>query len=516
MIAPFVNEALTDFSVPANRDAQLKAVAAMEATFGRHIPLWIDGREVRTEKEIASLNPSDTSQVVAYVSAATTDLADLAVRSAHARFADWSRWEPAARARILLKAAAILKHRRFEANALMILEAGKTFVEADADTAEAIDFMEFYAREAFRYAEPQPMAHMPGEEDTAFYVPCGVTVVIPPWNFPLAITTGMTTAALVAGNTVVLKPASPTPAIAFLLAEILRDAGLPDGVLQYCPGSGGAMGDTLVAHPLTRIIAFTGSMSVGLHINELAAKVAPGQVWLKRVIAEMGGKDAIVVCDDAYDLDEAAAGIVAAAFGYQGQKCSACSRLIVMDKVYDALVEKVVAGAKTLTLGPSKDPANRMGPVITESAMKSILGYMDVGRAEGKLLLGGARASEAGYYLPATIFGDIRAGARIEQEEIFGPVLACIRAADFDDALRIANGTIYGLTGALYSRSRERLERARREFHVGNLYLNRKCTGAMVSAHPFGGFNMSGTDSKAGGRDYLMLFSQAKSVAERF
>jgi 1-pyrroline-5-carboxylate dehydrogenase len=493
----------------------MDAIGLVEGTFGRHYPLNVGGKEIYTDREIASLNPSDPSQVVGFVSSATPEIADQAVRAAHEAFAAWSSWQPEARARILLRAAAIMRRRRLELDAVEVLEAGKPWLEADADVAEAIDFCEFYAREAIRYGAPQPTVQLPGEEDTACYIPCGVTVVIPPWNFPLAIACGMTTAALVAGNTVVLKPASPTPVIAWYLAQILREAGLPEGVLQFCPGSGGAMGDTLVAHPLTRIIAFTGSMSVGIHINELASKVQPGQIWLKRVIAEMGGKDAIVVCDDADDLCEAARGAVAAAFGYQGQKCSACSRLIVMDEVYDKVVACVVEATREITVGASKDLASRMGPVITESAMKSIMAYIEIGNGEGTLLCGGFRAEGPGYFLQPTVFGDVKQGARIEQEEIFGPVLAITRAVDFDDALRIANGTIYGLTGALYSRSRQRLERARREFHVGNLYLNRKCTGAMVGAHPFGGFNMSGTDSKAGGRDYLALFMQGKSVAER-
>ncbi len=514
MLAPFANETYNDFSVPANRQGMLAAIAAVEARFGTHYPLIVGGREIRTDKEIASLNPSDPSQVVGFVSSATPEIADQAVRAAHEAFGAWSRWEPEARARVLLRAASIMRRRRFELNAVEVLEAGKPWLEADGDVAEAIDFCEFYAREAMRYGGAQPTTLLPGEEDNAYYIPTGVTVVIPPWNFPLAIACGMTTAALVAGNTVVLKPASPTPVIAWYLVDILREAGLPEGVLQFVPGSGGAMGDVLVAHPLTRIIAFTGSMAVGIHINELAARVQPGQIWLKRVIAEMGGKDAIVVCDDA-DVEDAAKGIVSAAFGYQGQKCSACSRLIVMDAVYDDLVARVVEGTKKLTVGPAKDVANAMGPVITESAMKGILAYMEIGKTEGTLLCGGGRAAEPGYFLQPTIFGDVPAGARIEQEEIFGPVLSVTKVGSFDEALKVANGTIYGLTGALYSRSRERLERARREFHVGNLYLNRKCTGAMVGAHPFGGFNMSGTDSKAGGRDYLTLFLQGKSVAER-
>lgn len=515
MKATFANESVKNFQDSADRQAQLAAIASVEASFGTHYPIVIGGTEIRTEKEIRSLNPSNITEVVGLVSSATPEHADQAVRAASAAFPGWSRTTFAERARILWRAAAIMRQRRFELNATMILEAGKTWIEADADTAEAIDFCDFYAHEAIRYGQPQCLIPTEGEDDEVTYIPLGPVVVIPPWNFPLAITTGMTVAALVTGNTVVLKPASPTPVIAWKLFEILHQAGLPAGVLQFCPGSGGAMGDVLVGHPLTRMVAFTGSMEVGIHINGLAAQVAPGQRWLKRVIAEMGGKDAIVVADDA-DLKAAAAGIVTSAFGFQGQKCSACSRAILDTKVYDAVLEDVVAATRKIRVGPAKDPDSQMGPVITESAMNSILKYMDIGRAEGKMLCGGGRADGPGYFLQPTVFGDIAPGARLEQEEIFGPVLAATRARDFDHAIEIANDTMYGLTGAVYARSQARLEQARRDFHVGNLYLNRKCTGALVCAQPFGGFNMSGTDSKAGGSDYLLLFLQAKTVCQKF
>ena len=524
MTAGFHNEPIIDFQVEAHRRAMVDAIATLEGRLGEHIPLLIGGREVRTGIETASLDPSDPSNVVGYVCSAGIEHADQAVRAAADAFPAWSRTSFQARARILMRAAAIMRRRRFELDALEILEAGKPWLEADGDVAEAIDFLEFYAREAIRYGGPQPCGVLPGEDDTVSYIPLGVTVVIPPWNFPLAIAAGMTTAALVAGNTVVLKPASPTPVIAWRLVEILREAGLPEGVLQFLPGPGGTMGDTLVAHPLTRMVCFTGSRDVGLHINELASKVAPVKVpgqgqplrqkWIKRVVAEMGGKDAIVVADDG-DLPAAALAIVTSAFGFQGQKCSACSRAIVVDSAYDQVVDEVVRLTRALRLGPARDPATNVGPVITESAMKTILEYVEVGRGEGRLLCGGSRAEGAGWFIQPTVFGDVAPGARIEQEEIFGPVLACTRARDFDHALEIANDTDYGLTGAVFSRSRDRLERARADFHVGNLYLNRKCTGALVGAHPFGGFNMSGTDSKAGGRDYLLLFLQAKSVAEK-
>jgi len=515
MKTAFFNEPVKSYRESSERQAQLDAITAIEATFGTHYPIVIGGTEYRTERQIRSINPSDPVEVVGLVSSATPELADQAVRAAADAFPAWSRTTFDERARILWRAAAIMRRRRFELNATMILEAGKTWIEADADTAEAIDFCDFYAHEAVRYGRPRDLVPTEGEDDEVTYIPLGPVVVIPPWNFPLAITTGMTVAALVAGNTVVLKPASPTPVIAWKLFEVLREAGLPEGVLQYCPGSGGAMGDVLVGHPLTRMIAFTGSMDVGIHINELAAKVAPGQRWLKRVIAEMGGKDAIVVADDA-DLDAAAAGIVTSAFGFQGQKCSACSRAILDDKVYDAVMERVVAGARALRVGPARDPESQMGPIVTETAMNGILKYMEIGRSEGRLLCGGGRAEGPGYFLQPTVFGDIAPGARLEQEEIFGPVLAATRARDYDHALAIANDTVYGLTGAVYSRSQARLAQARRDFHVGNLYFNRKCTGALVCAQPFGGFNLSGTDSKAGGADYLLLFLQAKTVCQKF
>lgn len=515
MVTEFRNEPITDFSSDRNREAQVRALAAVEARFGARIPAWIAGREVMTDRVIESLNPSEPDQVVGVAASATPEMADQAVRSAHEAFREFSRLTPEARASILLRAANIMRRRRFELNAVEILEAGKSWIEADADVAEAIDFCEFYAREAERYGGPQPVTPLPGERNELTYLPLGVVVVIPPWNFPLAITAGMTTGALAAGNTVVLKPASPTPVIAWYLVEILREAGVPDNALQFVPGSGGAIGDLLVGHPLTRMIAFTGSKEVGLRVNEIAARAAPGQKWVKRVIAEMGGKDAIIVDDDA-DLAAAAAGIVTSAFGFQGQKCSACSRAIVLDKVYDRVVEDVVARARAIRVGPVKDPANTMGPVITESAMNGILKYIEIGKGEGALLCGGRRMERPGYFIEPTVIGDVKPGARIEQEEIFGPVLACIRARDFDEAIAIANDTDYGLTGAVYSRNRAHLEQARREFFVGNLYFNRKCTGALVGVHPFGGFNMSGTDSKAGGRDYLLLFLQAKSVSEAY
>jgi len=376
--------------------------------------------------------------------------------------------------------------------------------------------MEYYGREMLRLAGPQPVVAFPGEDNELRYIPLGVGVVIPPWNFPLAIMAGMTTAAIVAGNAVVQKPASTSPAIAAQFVALLNDeCGLPPGVLNFVPGPGGSMGDALVDHPLTRFIAFTGSKEVGLRIFERASRRQPGQNWLKRTILEMGGKDAIVV-DETADLELAAEAITFSAFGFQGQKCSACSRAIVVEAVYDEVLRRVVERTRRLTMGDPVDPRNYMGAVIDKNAYAKIREYIDVGRREGRLVAGGDVEEGEGYFIPPTIIADVPPDGRLACEEIFGPVLAFVKARDFEHAVEVFNSTEYGLTGGLISRDRTRIERARDEFHVGNLYLNRKITGALVGVQPFGGFNMSGTDSKAGGPDYLLLFTQAKVITERY
>ncbi len=418
------------------------------------------------------------------------------------------------RARLAVAAAVMLRERRFEFDAWLVVEAGKTWPEAEAEVGEAIDFCEYYARQMVHFAEPASPVQMPGERDEMVYLPLGAGVIIPPWNFPLAILAGMTVAALVAGNTVVIKPSSETPTIAAKFVEVLHAAGFPARSLALCTGSGAVIGDLLVEHPKTRFVSFTGSREVGLRINELAAKPRKGQIWIKRVVAEMGGKDAIIVDREA-DLDSAVTGVVQSAFGYQGQKCSACSRAIVDDPVYDEFVEKLKAKVAAITVGAPEDRGNYMGPVISAGARKTILDYIEVGRGEGRLIAGGAALPGDGYFVEPTVFAGVDSKARLFQEEIFGPVLTISRARDFSHALEMANDTEYGLTGAVYSRNPETVARARQEFFVGNLYINRKCTGAMVGAHPFGGFNMSGTDSKAGGPDYLLQFLQAKSIAEK-
>lgn len=514
MVREFVNEALTSYNQETGVKTMTDALAMVSSELGREYPLIIGGKTVTTEKKIRSINPSNKDQVIGYVAKATTELAEEAMQAALAAFETWRRKSFPERARYLFKAAAIMRRRKHELSAWMCYEAGKTWAEADADTAEAIDFLEFYGREAIRLGEVQPIVKVSGEDNEQHYIPLGVGIVIPPWNFPLAILTGMTSASVVSGNTVILKPASTTPVIAAKFMEVFMEAGIPAGVINYLPGSGAEIGDYLTQHPKTRFISFTGSREVGIHIYELAAKVQPGQIWLKRVVAEMGGKDAIVVDKEA-DLEDAARTIVASAFNFAGQKCSACSRAIIVDDVYDEVAHKIVKETESMRVGPGMEKTSLVGPVVDESAYKKVLDYIEIGKQEGKLLIGGEKAPGEGFYIQPTVFGDVDSHARIAQEEIFGPVLALIRAKDYEDAIRIANDTEYGLTGSVFSRNRDHLEYARQEFHVGNLYFNRKCTGALVGVHPFGGFNMSGTDSKAGGRDYLLLFTQAKAVAEK-
>ena len=515
MTTEFRNEPFTDFSKEENASAMRAALEKVKGELGREYPLVIGGERINTDSKHESINPANRTQVVGRFQKATKELANRAVESAHETFQTWRNTGAQERADILFRAAGILRERKHEMSAWMIHEVAKTWAEADGDTAEAVDFLEFYGREMLRYAEGQPLVKLEGEDNRMEYVPLGVVAVIPPWNFPLAIMAGMTAAAFVTGNTVVLKPSSDAPTIAYKFFEVLEEAGLPAGVVNFMTGSGAEVGDVVVDHPKTRFIAFTGSMEIGLRINERAAKVHDGQIWIKRVIAEMGGKDAIIVADDA-NLDDAATGVVQAAFGFQGQKCSACSRAIIDARVYDEMLEKITERTEKIKTGDPTDGATNMSAVINEKAFKTINAYIEKGKSEGgRVLAGGGSDGEQGFFIEPTVIADVKPGATIEQEEIFGPVLAIIKATDYDDALKIANDTQYGLTGAVYSADEEKLERARREFHVGNLYLNRKCTGALVGVHPFGGFNMSGTDSKAGGRDYLLLFMQAKVVAEK-
>ncbi|MBE0432110.1 L-glutamate gamma-semialdehyde dehydrogenase [candidate division WOR-3 bacterium] len=510
---PFKPEKYTDFSKPANRKLMEKTLAKVASEFGKEYSIIIGGERVKLAKKFHSYNPSKKGEIVATFQKADEATAEKAMGVALKTFESW-RYTPAkVRAGYLFKVAEIMRKRRHELSACMIYETGKNWLEADADVAEAIDFCDYYAREALRYDKGAKLIQYPGERDTQTYIPLGVCLVIPPWNFPLAILAGMTTAAFVAGNTVILKPSSDSPFIGAKFMEIVEQAQVPVGVVNFMPGPGALAGDYLVRHPKTRLIAFTGSKSVGLHIVELAGKTQPGQLWIKRVIAEMGGKDAIIVDSEA-DIDSAVYGARVSAFGYQGQKCSACSRLILDDRIYDKFMAKFIPTVEAIKVGPVKHYENYMGPVINESAYHSMLEYIEIGKKEGRLVCGGEPAEGDGWFIRPTVFGDVDSKARIFQEEIFGPILAVSRARDYDHAIELVNDTEYGLTGAVYTKNSRKIEKAKREFFVGNLYINRKCTGALVGVHPFGGFNMSGTDSKAGGPDYLMLFTQAKAIAE--
>jgi 1-pyrroline-5-carboxylate dehydrogenase len=511
----FENEPFVDFKTPENARNMQAALDLVSSQLGREFDLVIGGRRLKTEGKIRSINPARPAQVVGVHQKAGAEHAEEAMQAALQAFEAWSRTPVETRVSLILGAAEIIRARKFEFCAWLTYEVGKNWAEADADVGETIDFLEFYAREALRLAAATTPIQFPGERNELLYIPLGVGAVIPPWNFPFAIMAGMTAASIVTGNTVVLKPSSDAPTIAAKFIEVLEEAGLPGGVVNFCPGSGSAFGNAIVEHPKTRFIAFTGSKAVGLEIHERAAKPQPGQIWIKRTILEMGGKNSILVCADA-DLDLAVEGVVASAFGFSGQKCSACSRAIVEAPIYEIFTERLRERVAQLTVGdPTANPD--LGPVVNKSALDSMLAYIETGKKEGKLIAGGhaPQTAEGGYFLEPTVFAGVAPDAAIAQEEIFGPVLALIEVESFEHGLQVANNTDYGLTGSLYTADGEKMNHARQEFHVGNLYINRKCTGAMVGAHPFGGFNMSGTDSKAGGPDYLTLFTQAKSVAEK-
>jgi RHH-type proline utilization regulon transcriptional repressor/proline dehydrogenase/delta 1-pyrroline-5-carboxylate dehydrogenase len=510
----FRNEPPTDFTRAENREAMRAALDEVREALGAELPLRIGGQEVRTGAWIESRDPGHTSRLVARAARATPEQAEAALNAAHKVQADWAATPPHRRAEVLLRAAAIMRRRKLELAAWEVFECAKPWREADADVAEAIDFCEYYAREMLRLAEPRHR-DVPGETNALEFIPRGVAVVIPPWNFPLAIPCGMTVAALVAGNATILKPAEQSPAMAWHLATILDEAGLPPGVLGYLPGVGEEIGPTLVNDPRVAILAFTGSRDVGLLINRQAAETHRGQDHVKRVIAEMGGKNAILVDDDA-DLDEAVLGVLYSAFGYAGQKCSACSRVIVLDAVHDKFVERLVEAAKALPVGPAEDPDTAIPPVIDADAQRRIHGYRRIAESEGRVVLkvDVASMAEKGHYVGPLIVVDVDPKARVAQEEIFGPVLAVLRARDLADAVRIANGTSYALTGGIFSRSPAHIEHARRAVLVGNFYVNRTITGALVNRQPFGGFKLSGTGTKAGGPDYLREFLLPRTITE--
>ncbi|PLS17006.1 L-glutamate gamma-semialdehyde dehydrogenase [Bacillus sp. M6-12] len=515
MVQPYKHEPFTDFSVKENKEEYLLGLKTVESYLGKDYDLVIGGERVSTEDKIVSVNPSNKEEVIGRVSKADRELAEKAMKIADETFKTWKKVKPEVRADVLFKAAAIIRRRKHEFSALLTKEAGKPWNEADADTAEAIDFLEFYARQMLKLKDGIPVQSRANEYNRYDYIPLGVGIIISPWNFPFAIMAGTTVAAIVTGNTVLLKPASTTPVVAAKFVEVMEEAGLPKGVLNFVPGSGAEVGDYLVDHPRTRFISFTGSRDVGTRIYERASKVNEGQIWLKRVIAEMGGKDTIVVDKEA-DLELAAQSIVKSAFGFSGQKCSACSRAVIVEDVYDQVLNRAVELTKELTVGNPDENTHFMGPVIDQNAFNKIMEYVEIGKGEGRLMAGGEGDSSKGFFIQPTIFADLDPKARLMQEEIFGPVVAFAKAKDFDHALEIANNTEYGLTGAVITTNRENQEKAREDFHVGNLYFNRGCTGAIVGYQPFGGFNMSGTDSKAGGPDYLTLHMQGKTTSEMY
>jgi RHH-type transcriptional regulator, proline utilization regulon repressor / proline dehydrogenase / delta 1-pyrroline-5-carboxylate dehydrogenase len=510
---PFRNEPLVDFTKEYHRLAFPKAIADVRSHAGRTYPLFINNKEVWTDDRIPSVNPAKPSEVIGQICQAGTREVNMAVAAAKAAYENWRDIPFQKRAQYLLKAADIARRRLHELSAWQILEVGKQWEQAYADVAECIDFFEYYAREMIRLGKPRRVGSAPGEINLYYYEPKGVAAVIAPWNFPLAISGGMCAAAIVTGNCVVYKPSVFASTVGYNLVEIFSQAGLPEGVFNYIPGRGFVIGDYLVEHPDISLIAFTGSVEIGNRIIEKAAKIQSGQPNVKKIISEMGGKNAIIIDDDA-DLDEAVPHVLYSAFGFQGQKCSACSRVIVLDAVYEKFVERLVKAASAFKIGPAEDAANAMGTVVDISAQKKILEYVEIGKKEGKLLYQSNVPQDDGYYVPITIFDGITPQCRLAQEEIFGPVLAIMRAKDFDQALDWAMSTRFALTGGVFSRSPKHLEQARKKFRVGNLYLNRNCVGALVERQPFGGSKMSGVGTKAGGPDYILHFMDPRTVTE--
>ena len=510
----FCNEPLSDFAHEGNRRAMSDALAAVKGQLGRTYPVIVNGRPVATPTLLDSVNPSNTTQHLGRVGSATVEIANQAVAAATRAFDAWRDTAVEERAACLDRAAAVMRRRRWELAAWITLETGKPWRESDADVAEAIDFCVYYALEMQKLVVPY-RRDVAGEENATFYDARGVAAIIAPWNFPLAILCGMAAAALVAGNTVVLKPAEQSGIVGAKLMEVFQEAGFPAGVVNFLPGVGEVVGPALVGHPDVALVAFTGSLQVALAINEQAAKTPAGQGFVKKVVAEMGGKNAIIVDSDA-DLDEAVRGVVDSAFGYAGQKCSAGSRAIVHAAVYDQFVTRLIEAAKSLTVGDAENPGVSLGPVIDAEARDRIAKMIEDGRSQARLAFQAdvAMIATRGHYVGPTIFADVPPDCLLAQEEIFGPVLCVTKAADLDDALRIANGTKYALTGGVYSRSPENLKAVKRRFRVGNLYVNRKCTGALVDRQPFGGFKLSGVGSKAGGPDYLLQFVVPRTVTE--
>lgn len=514
MVNKYQNEPGIDFKNEENVESFKKILKKVKGDLKKKIPLVIDGKKIFTKDTYKSINPANTNEVIAEVSKATKDYIDQAFDSSNEAYKSWKKWSHKDRAELLIRVAAIIRRRKEEISAVMVYEAGKPWDEAVGDTAEAIDFIEYYARSMMELSDGKPILDRKGEHNKYFYKSIGTGVTIPPWNFPFAITAGTTLAPVVAGNTVLLKPAEDTPFTAYKLIEILEEAGLPKGVVNFVPGDPKEIGDYLVDSTHTHFVTFTGSREIGTRIYERAAIVQEGQQFLKRVVAEMGGKDAIVVDKD-IDTDLAAESIVTSAFGFSGQKCSACSRAIVHEDVYDEVLEKAVDLTKKLTLGNTENNTY-MGPVINKKQFDKIKNYIEIGSKEGKLEHGGGTDDSNGYFIEPTIISGLKSSNRIMQEEIFGPVVGFVKGNNFEELLEVANDTDYGLTGAVITNDRKNWIKAVEEFDVGNLYLNRGCTSAVVGYHPFGGFKMSGTDAKTGSPDYLLNFLEQKVVSEMF
>ncbi|HXV84237.1 MAG TPA: L-glutamate gamma-semialdehyde dehydrogenase [Candidatus Binatia bacterium] len=510
-VEPLQNEPLLDFARETNGARFAEALRNVRQEFARDYPLWIGGEEVKTRKWLDSINPAAPEEIVGHVAAAGRGEAERAVINAVEFFPAWSQTPASERAAFMFRAAEIMRKRRVELAAWQVFEVGKGWREADADVAEAIDYLEYYGREMVRLSEPRVTQKLPGESNVYLYEPRGVAAIIAPWNFPLAILTGMTSAALVTGNCAVVKPAEQSPVMGALLMEILREAELPPSACQLLQG-GGELGAYLVAHASVQLIAFTGSREVGLEILRRAHDHQSGQQHVKRVVCEMGGKNAIIVDEDA-DLDEAVVHVLESAFGYQGQKCSAASRLILVEEIHDSLLERLVEAVRSLKIGPPEDPRNFIGPVVDAAAHAKVIGYLALGKREGKCVLE-REAPTKGFFVGPAIFSGIKPEDRLANEEIFGPVLSVIKARDFGNALEIANRSAYGLTGGVFSRSPANIDKARREFRVGNLYINRGITGAIVERQPFGGLKLSGIGSKAGGPDYLLQFLEPRTISE--
>ena len=516
----FRNEPAADFSRPADRDSMAVALAAVRASFGRTYPLFIDGRDEPGRPTAVSLNPARPAEVIGHACQATAEDIDSAVAAARSAFSTWRETAPEARAGYLLRAAAALRSRVWEVTALVVFEVGKQWDQASHDVTEAIDFLEYYAREMVRLGRPVELPSGPGGRETNrfFYEPRGVAAIIAPWNFPLAISCGMASAAVVTGNCVVYKPSSLSPVAGHVLVDIFREAGLPPGVFNYVPCSGGGLGDRLVDHADVALIAFTGSREVGLRIGERAAKPQPGQSHIKKVISELGGKNAIII-DEGADTEGAVPRVVRSAFAFQGQKCSACSRVIALGAVYDEVLERLVSAVRSLTIGPPEIYGNEVGPLVEAAAQGRIMSYVDSPELAGRIAYRSdapdVEVAAEGFYVPVTVVGDVTPTDRVAQGELFGPVLSVMRARDFDHALELAVSTPYALTGGVFSPDREHLAKAVIRFRVGNLYLNRAITGAVVGRQPFGGFGLSGGGTKAGGPDYLPHFMNPRVVTER-